>query len=312
MEISIITTLYKSEEYIEEFYNRIKKEVEKITKDYEIIFVNDGSPDTSLLIAKSLYEKDPKVKIINLSRNFGHHKAFITGLEHSKGEIVFMIDCDLEEDPELLGVFYKRFKEGDFDLLYGVQKKRTGSIFRRLTGYLFYRLFNLLSSYSVPENPVSARMMNRRFLGSLIKHKDKVPYLAGLIAITGFKQASIQVDKHSRGKTSYTIWERISLFVNAITSFSNRPLVFIFYLGFLVSSISTISALYLIIRRIFFKVYLKGWPSLIVSIWLLGGLVLLCIGIIGIYLAEIFLETKERPYTIIKEIYEHNESKNNS
>jgi putative glycosyltransferase len=309
MEISIITTLYRSEEYLNEFYNRIKKEVEKITKDYEIIFVNDGSPDDSLEISKNLYEKDDKVKIIDLSRNFGHHKAFMTGLEYSSGDLVFLIDCDLEEEPELLGYFYDIFQKTDADLVYGVQEKRKGSFFERLSGYIFYKFFNSISSISVPKNPVSARMMSRRYVSNLIKHRDRVAYLAGLIALTGFKQVAIPVKKYSRGETSYTLGKRITLFVNAITSFSNKPLIFIFYLGFFVSFISGLSAFYLVIRRIFFKVYMKGWPSLIVSVWLLGGLTILCVGIIGIYLAEIFVETKERPYTIVREIYAHNERK---
>lgn len=307
MEISIITTLYRSEEYLEEFYDRIKKEVEKITDDYEIIFVNDGSPDNSLEIAEKIYKNDVKVKIIDLSRNFGHHKAFMTGLEHSKGEFVFLIDCDLEEDPELLGDFYEAFKAKNADIIYGVQNRRKGSIFEMVTGYIFYKIFNSFSSYPIPRNPVSVRMMNRRYAANLIRHKDKVVYLAALIAITGFKQEAFPVIKRSRRDTSYTLGKRIALFVNAITSFSNKPLIHIFYLGLFVSSLAGFSALYLVVRRIFFKIYIKGWPSLIVSIWLLGGLIILCIGVIGIYLAEIFMETKDRPYTIVKEIYDHNE-----
>jgi len=308
MKFSIITTLYKSQEYLDEFYERIKKEVEKVTDKYEIIFVNDGSPDESLRIAKSLFEKDSKVKILDLSRNFGHHKAFMTGLAHSKGDVVFLIDCDLEEEPELFGVFYEKFKEKKVDLVYGVQDKRKGSVFERLTGYIFYRIFSALSSYPIPKNPVSARMMSRRYVSSLLRHRDRVVYLAGLIAITGFKQESIPVVKKSRRRTSYTLGRRIALFINAITSFSNKPLIYIFYLGFFVSFFASVSALFLIFRRIFFKVYMKGWPSLIVSVWLLGGLLILCVGVIGLYLSEIFIETKERPYTIIRETYKHDES----
>ena len=297
--------MYYSSPYIQEFYDRICAVAKKITEDYEIIFVNDGSPDDSLDIAVSLYEKDPKVRVIDLSRNFGHHKAMMTGLMHAKGEPVFLIDCDLEEEPELLEIFYAEHrKNDDVDVVYGVQKARKGGFVEKASGNIFFWMFNLFSSYPVPANLVTARLMSKRYVDSLVQHKDREVFMAGLWAITGFKQVPLMVTKHDKGNSSYNLRRKISLLVNSITSFSNKPLLFIFYLGSMILFISSMAALYLIIRKVFFGAILAGWPSLMVTIWLLGGLTIFCVGVIGIYLSRVFMETKERPYTIIRQIYE--------
>ena len=305
MDLSIVTTMYYSSPYIQEFYDRICAVAKKITEDYEIIFVNDGSPDDSLDIAVSLYEKDPKVRVIDFSRNFGHHKAMMTGLMHAKGELVFLIDCDLEEEPELLERFYAEHrKNDDVDVVYGVQKARKGGFVEKISGNIFYWMFNLFSNYPVPSNLVTARLMSKRYVDNLVKHKDREVFMAGLWAITGFKQVPLMVTKHDKGNSSYDLRRKISLLVNSITSFSNKPLLFIFYLGSIILFIASLAALHLIIRRLFFGVLLAGWPSLMVTIWLLGGLTIFCVGVIGIYLSRVFMETKERPYTIIRQIYE--------
>lgn len=305
MDLSIVTTMYYSSPYIHEFYDRICAVAKKITEDYEIILVNDGSPDDSLDIAVALYEKDPKVRIIDLSRNFGHHKAMMTGLMHAKGELVFLIDCDLEEEPELLERFYAEHKKNDdVDVVYGVQKARKGGFVEKISGNIFYWMFNLFSSYPVPSNLVTARLMSKRYVDSLVKHKDREVFIDGLWAITGFKQVPLMVTKHDKGSSTYDLRRKISLLVNSITSFSNKPLLLIFYLGCVILFISSMTALYLIITKVFFGAILAGWPSLMVTIWFLGGLTIFCVGVIGIYLSKVFMETKERPYTIIRQIYE--------
>lgn len=308
MYLSIVTTLYSSAPYLEEFYNRIRTAAEKITSNYEIIFVNDSSPDNSFNIAISLYERDDRVKVIDLSRNFGQHKAMMAGLAHARGELIFLIDCDLEEEPELLETFHSVIKDSGADVVYGVRDTQKSRLFERITVTLFYKLFDLLSSYPVPSNPLNTRLMSQKYVASLLEHREREFYMAGLWAITGFKQVPLIAKKHSKGSSSYTLRRKISIFVNAITSFSNQPLIFIFYLGCAILFLSSISALYLIVRRIFSGVLLTGWPSLIVSVWLLGGMTIFSLGVIGIYLSKIFLETKQRPYTIIRQIYERVEN----
>jgi putative glycosyltransferase len=230
----------------------------------------------------------------------------MTGLSYAKGELIFLLDSDLEEEPELLNMFYKSYQELDVDVIYGVQKARKGNLFEKITGGLFYRFFNLLSSYAVPHNLITARLMSQRYVKSLVEHKDQEMFMAGLYAITGFKQVPCFVSKHSKGKSTYDFFRKLSIATNSITSFSNKPLIFIFYLGASISFISAIAVIALIIRRVFFNVLLSGWPSLIISIWFLGGLTIFSLGIIGIYIAKIFSETKQRPYTIIRRIYQSN------
>jgi putative glycosyltransferase len=304
MDLSIVTTLYSSAAHLEEFHDRISAEAEGLTQDYELILVNDGSPDDSLEIALSLLEKDPKVRVIDLSRNFGHHKAMMTGLGHARGDLVFLIDCDLEEAPELLGTFHSEMKRTGADVVYGVQQARKGGLLERLTGNWFYRLVNLLSYYPVPANAIAARLMTRRYVTALVQHRDREVFLAGLWAITGFEQVPVTVEKGHRGTTTYSLGRKLSVLVNSTTSFSSKPLVFIFYLGCAILLLSSLAALYLIVKALFFGSYLAGWPSLIVSVWLLGGLTVFCMGIIGIYLSKVFAETKDRPYTVVRHVYE--------
>ena len=181
MELSIVTCLFYSAPYIEEFYKRISATAQKITDDYEIIFVNDGSPDNSLEIAISLFEQDPKVKVIDLSKNYQHHKAIMTGLEHASGSLVFGIDCDLEEEPELLSTFYEEIKKNpDADVIYGVQEARKGGVFERQSGRLFYSLFNMLSNDRITPNLTSASLSTKRYIQSLVRHKEREIFLPGI------------------------------------------------------------------------------------------------------------------------------------
>jgi putative glycosyltransferase len=304
MYLSIVSTLYNSASYLEEFYTRMTAAAERITDDYEIILVNDGSPDDSLDLAISLYEKDDRVRLIDLSRNFGHHKTMMTGLAHARGSLVFLIDCDLEEEPELLNEFHQQIKASGADVVYGFQQKRKGKFFERITGEIFYKLLNVLSNHPVPANLLTVRLMTQRYVASLIQHMDRELWLAGLYVITGFKQVPVPVRKHSKGSSAYTLRRKVSELVSAITASSSKPLVFIFYLGCAIVIISSTAAALLVVRRIFFGALLAGWPSLIVSVWLLGGLILFCLGIIGIYLSKIFMETKRRPYTVVRQIYD--------
>ena len=175
MKLSIVTTIYKSSDCIEEFYSKITKEANKISKNYEIIFVDDGSPDESLNKIVRLGEKDYHVKIIELSRNFGHHKAMITGLNHANGDYVFLIDSDLEEDPELLCKFWEELgaSEQNYDMVYGVQKNRKGDLFERASGWLFYKIFNFLSEIKIPKNFLTVRLMKQNYVKNLINFKEK-------------------------------------------------------------------------------------------------------------------------------------------
>jgi len=305
MKLSIVTTLYKSSKYVDEFYERITKEAHKITNDYEIIFVDDGSPDDSLQKSVALYEKDLKVKVIELSRNFGHHKAIMTGLSHAKGEFVFLIDSDLEEEPELLEHFWKELhKDKNTDVVYGVQESRKGDWFEKLSGVFFWKLINFLSPVKIPINMITARLMTSKYTQSLISYKESEIFIGGIWAHMGYKQKAINVNKGSQSETTYSLKRKLALLVNSITSFSSKPLIYIFYIGLITTFISTVFILKLVVDKLLFGLTFEGWTSLIVSVWFFGGLIILLLGVIGIYLSKIFIEVKQRPYTIVRNFFE--------
>lgn len=305
MKLSIVSTLYYSAPYLKEFYERITRSANKITNDYEIILVNDGSPDDSLAIVVSIYEKDNKVKIIDLSRNFGHHRAIMTGLSYAKGDYIFLIDCDLEEEPELLEKFYQEMATvKDIDVIYGKQKKRKGGFVERVGGAVFYFLFNILSDIKITKDLIIARLMTRRYVDNLLKYKDKEPFISGICSLVGFKQRAIEVEKHNKGTTTYTILKRFNALINAIISFSSRPLIYIFYLGLGISVLSLFFIIYLIIMKLLLNTTVEGWISIMVSVWFLGGLIMCAIGIVGLYLSKIFNEVKDRPSTVIRQVYQ--------
>ena len=304
MQLSIVSTLYRSAAHLEEFHRRVSAAARTVTSDYEIILVNDGSPDESLTVALGLLERDARIRVIDLARNFGHHKAMMTGLSHARGELVFLIDSDLEEEPELLASFLDTLRRAKADVVHGVQAVRRGRFVERASGWVFFKVFNLLSEWPIPRNVVTVRLMTRRYVSALVAHREREMMIAGLWTLTGFRQVPVVVIKQSRAHSTYGLGQKLAILVNSLTSFSDKPLVFIFYLGTLIVALAAAAAAYLIVRRLLFGQLLAGWASLIVSVWLLGGLTLFSLGIIGIYLSKVFLETKQRPYTIIREIHE--------
>lgn len=304
MKLSIVATLYKSAPYIAEFHQRASAAARQMTgEDYEIVLVNDGSPDDSLALAVQLTECDPHVVVVDLSRNFGHHKAMRAGLEHAKGEHVFLIDSDLEEEPEWLLSFAEQMAEEKADVIYGVQKERKGGWFERWSGSLHYLILNWLLNIDHPRNITTTRLMTRRYLNALLSHHEREAVISCLWVITGFKQSPRTVKKHMTSRTTYSLSKKISHQVNAITSFSDVPLRLIFFCGVVVFCGALLYAALLIVNRFFMSQAVDGWTSIMVSVWLLGGMIISFIGIIGIYLAKIFAETKQRPYVIVRNIY---------
>ncbi|PKV49787.1 putative glycosyltransferase [Aquimarina sp. MAR_2010_214] len=309
MKLSIVTTLYKSERFVKEFYERVQKVARELTEDYEIVFVNDGSPDHSSLKVLEIRNSDPKVKLIELSRNFGHHKAVMTGLKYTKGDYVFLLDSDLEEEPELLTIFYKEMSEQNVDVVFGVQKTRKGGFVERITGKIFYKIFNNLADVPIEENILMARLMNKQYIEALKDFSERELFLGGVFALVGYTQLPIEVKKLGKGTSTYSTRRKLALLVNAITSSTKNLLIYVFYLGLIISFVSFLFIMYYLISSLFYKDYLSGWPSLILSIWFLSGLIILSVGILGIYLSKIFEETKQRPLTIIKKIYDEKNTK---
>ena len=306
MKLSVVATLYRSEAYIPEFHRRASAAAREMSgESYEIVLVNDGSPDRSLDIAVGISESDPHVVIVDLSRNFGHHRAMMTGLAHARGELVFLIDSDLEEEPEWLTSFHAQLAAQGSDVVFGVQQTRKGGWFERWSGDLFYRLLPVISGVDMPRSMVTSRLMTRRYVDALLLHEEREIDIGGLWVITGFEQRSQVVKKHSTSKTTYSLGHKFSLLVNSITAFSNLPLIAIFYVGLTMLLVSGAFAAFFIAQWLFIDRPVSGWTSLIVSLWLIGGIVVLFLGVIGIYLAKMFSEVKRRPYTIVRKVYGH-------
>ncbi|MCK5665467.1 MAG: glycosyltransferase family 2 protein [Thiotrichaceae bacterium] len=304
MKLSIVTTLYQSEKYIDEFCQRAEKCAKNLVGDeFEIVLVNDGSPDASLEVAVKLSDENSQIVVVDLSRNFGHHKAMLAGLAHAKGERVFLIDSDLEEEPEWIIAFSEQMEKDDCDVVFGVQKSRKGGVFERFSGWLFYTMFNRLTGLSLPRNPVTARLMSRRYLNALLLHKEREISIGGLFLVTGFVQKPFTIIKHATSQSTYSFAHKMVVMVDSITSFSNKPLVGIFYVGLLILILASMNLAYLILNWMFFSATLTGWTSVMASIWFLGGLIVLFIGVVGIYLSKIFSETKQRPTTIVRQVY---------
>lgn len=303
MKLSIVTTLYKSAPFVEEFYKRASAAAQKIGGDYEIVMVDDGSPDHSLLQACRIAQADPRVRVVELSRNFGHHKALMTGLAHAGGELVFLIDSDLEEAPELLNQFYERIQVDDCDVVYGFQERRKGNAWERVSGQIAWYLINRLSSVEIPMNQSTVRLMRRAYVDALLLHRENNVAILGLCALTGFHQAGFPISKGHRRNPSYTFLHRLVVLANAITSFSTVPLIGVTYLGLIISIISFILGLVVIAQKLIYNSAI-GWASTMVSIWFVGGMIMFCLGILSAYISRIFDETKNRPYVIVRRIHQ--------
>lgn len=304
MKLSIVTTLYCSAPYVEEFHRRASAAARQLVgEDYEIVMVNDGSPDNAADLAIALTKSDPHLVVVDLSRNFGHHRAMMAGLEQVRGETVFLIDVDLEEEPEWLLSFAAEMEIKNCDVVYGVQQKRKGGWFERWSGAAYYYLLNWLTGVNYPQNIVTARVMTRRYVDALLLHTEREVVFSCLCYITGFTQVPYAVLKHSSSPTTYTLAKKLALVARAVTSFSDKPLKLFFNVGLLITFLAVIYAAWLILRKLAWGISADGWTSVMVSIWGLGGLIILQLGLIGIYLSNIFIETKKRPLVIIRAVH---------
>ncbi len=305
MKLSIVTSLYRSAGFLPEFYERITRAAARVTDEWELVFVDDGSPDNSSDLVRGLMARDARVVLVELSRNFGHHYASLAGVMAARGDLVFYLDVDLEDQPEWLDLFRQELERSQCDIVYAAREQRAGNRFRRWSGSLFYRLFNLFSDVKIVPNICSACLMKRVFVEAMRAMQEKNLFLVGAMAWMGFRSRVITVQRPVRATPSnYTLWRSLRLAANAVTSFSAYPLHLIFMLGLALSVIFGGMGGYMLLKKILFpqRVF-YGYASIIVSIWFLGGVMILFIGIIGIYLAKIFTEVKARPQYVIRQIY---------
>lgn len=306
--ISIVTSLYKSSVFLEAFISRTLFALREIEcEDFEIICVNDGSPDNSveLLLAKKL--EIHQIKIIDLARNFGHHYALQAGLKYATGDYVFIIDNDLETPPETLIDFYNKIKgSSNLDVVYGYQEYRKGATFERFSGDIFWKVFNKLSPVAVPKNILTERIMSRKYIDSLNSMNDSNLFLGGMFYWVGYNQLGVPVKKGLREtKSTYTFSRKLNLMIYAITSFSSKPLEWMFKFGIFVSIFSALFLIVLGFNKVFYGNSIQiGWTSIVALILFVLGVLSTFLGLIGVYIGKIYTQVQGRPNVIIKNIYE--------
>lgn len=303
MDLSIIIPVYNEEENVNLLYDRLTKVVMSLGLTYEFIFVNDGSKDKTIALVKKLTQKDPHIKYIDFSRNFGHQIAVTAGLDLSAGQSVVIIDADLQDPPELIQDLYEKMKEG-FEVVYAKRRKRDGESFmKKFTAKTFYRILKNITSVEIPVDTGDFRIMDRKVVDVLKSMPEHHRFIRGQISWIGFNQTFVEYDREERnaGETGYTYKKMTKFALDGITAFSDFPLRLATFMGFVVSGIAFFVLLYALYMRLIVENYVPGWTSVITSVLFLGGVQLIAIGIIGEYISRINTEAKRRPLYIVKE-----------
>jgi dolichol-phosphate mannosyltransferase len=303
--VSIVVPVFNETEVIEVFYQRMNKVLKSLEfYSYELIFVDDGSKDDSYDKLVKIADSDPNLKIIKFSRNFGHQIAITAGIDLASGDAVVVIDADLQDPPEIIKLFIEKWQEG-YDVVYGVREKREGEgKMKLLTAHLFYRILKALTNIDIPLDAGDFRLMSRRAVDRFKQLREKDRYVRGLVSWIGFKQTGVyyERDKRYAGETKYPYKKMIKFALDGITSFSSIPLKLATILGYVTSFFALLYALSVFVQKAI-GITVQGWATMMVGMLFLGGVQLICLGIIGEYIGRIFDETKKRPIYVIEHIH---------
>jgi len=300
--LSIIVPAFNEAHVLPEFHRRLSCVLDLLPINSEMIYVNDGSTDKTLKTIQDLRETDPRVAVIDLSRNFGKEIAMSAGLDYAKGDAVVIIDADLQDPPELISGFIKHWEEG-FDVVYAQRTARKGeTLLKKATAYLFYRVIGKVSRVTIPEDAGDFRLLSRRAVEALRSLREQHRFMKGLYAWIGYPQKAILYQREPRfaGKTKWNYWKLWNFALEGVTSFTIAPLKISTYLGLIIAFGAFIYAFYIVIKTLAFGDPVKGYPSLMVVILFLGGIQLITLGVIGEYLGRMFDETKQRPLYVLK------------
>ena len=301
--ISIVIPVFNEEEVISHTISSILKETSKWKYDYELIFVNDGSVDKTYDILKNKCTLNSNIKVLNLSRNFGHQMAFTAGLDIASGDAVIVIDGDLQDPPQVMIEFIKKWENG-FHVIYGKRSRRKGeTFFKKLSARLFYQLLDILSETNIPKNTGDFRLMDRRVVEELKTMREKHRFIRGMVSWIGFKQTSVLYERDQRpaGDTKYPFKKMMSFALDGIFSFSTVPIKISLFVGFLTILLSFFGILLALINRLLTNGWVSGWTTLIITILFLGGVQLISIGVLGQYIGRTFEQIKDRPLYIIQD-----------
>ncbi len=305
IDLSIVTPIFNEEEGIEAFFKRMSEVLAQTHLDYEIVFVDDGSRDRSFELLKKFKKQDLRhVRIVKLARNFGHQLAITAGLKAAQGQAVVVTDSDLQDPPEVILEFIRKWQEG-YQIVYGVRTQREGErFFKKWTASLFYKAIRCLTTIDIPEDAGDFYLLDRKVVDLLNNMEERHRFLRGLIVWVGFKRAAVGYERKARfaGRTKFGLWRMVKFSFDAATSFSFMPLRFILFMGWVISCFAFLGILISIYMKLFTDKTVVGWTSLMSAVLFIGGIQLISIGIIGEYIARIGDDVKKRPLYIVEEV----------
>jgi len=303
--ISIIVPCFNEEACISACHERLTNVLLSMNVWYEIVYVDDGSYDSTFSALRGIHITDPNVTVLSLSRNFGHQAAVTAGLEIAKGEVVVIIDADLQDPPELIPQMMDIWKQG-YKVVYGVRQIREGeNHFKLWTAKAFYRVINTMSELKIPLDTGDFRLLDRKAVNAILAMPERHRFLRGMASWIGFRQYGLVHTRHVRfaGTTKYPLRKMINLALDGIASFSIVPLHLVTIAGFAAASLSFAGIIYAIFLRIFTHIWVEGWTLLFVGMLFMGGLQMICLGVVGEYVGRIYTESKRRPLYVVQEIY---------
>ena len=309
--LSLVVPVFNEEESIDLFLTSIEPFLDNAGLRFEIVFVNDGSSDNSLGHLLDRSARDRRVKVVNLSRNFGKEAALTAGIDHANGDILIPMDIDLQDPPELIGPFIERWREG-YDIVYGVRSARTWDTpTKRLSAGWFYWAFNTMSPVRIPANVGDFRLVDRRATEVLRRLPERNRFMKGLFAWVGFNAIGVPDERPQRaaGASKFNLWRLWNFALDGVVSFSTVPLRASFYGGLAIAGIAVLYAVFIITRVLLFGIDTPGYASLLIAVLLMGAIQLVSIGIIGEYLGRLFLEVKGRPIYVVEGVYEEGAAK---
>lgn len=303
--ISFIFPVYNNESSLEPLYTQVKKVIVSLPNNYsyEFVFVIDGSPDNSIEVLRGLVKKDSNVKVLSLSRNFGHQAAVSAGIDYVSGDATIIMDSDLQDPPSVCADLIKKWEEG-YQVVYAQRRTRKDTFLKKLTANAYYRTLSYLSSVDIPRNTGDFRLVDSKVIEVVRQMKEHNRFLRGMFSYTGFRQVAVKFDRHARheGKSEYTLKKMLKLAKDGIFGFSEVPLQLVTRLGFCVSFLSVIGIIYAITLKVFWPhVAVPGWTLIVVAIFFTSGVQLLMLGVLGEYIGRIYSEVRNRPNYIVAE-----------
>ena len=300
--ISVVIPVYNEAACFSELHRRVLGILRGLDNPYELIYVDDASGDGSLELMRRAAEENPCVRYLSFSRNFGHQPAITAGLRHATGDVVVVMDGDLQDPPELIPRFLEKWKEGA-DVIYGLRRNRKENFFLRFCYSSFYRLFQKIADIQCPLDAGDFCLMDRSVLDVLNSLPERNRFVRGIRAWAGFRQEGVEYDRDARaaGETKYSLWSLFRLAVDGITSFSNFPLRLCIYMGWSIAGLSLLGLVGTIVARLFVPNVPIGWASVLAAIFFLGGVQLTMLGVVGIYIGRIHKEVQQRPHYLIRE-----------